>query len=186
MKTARYKLIGATPLSQGRPHTTPKLERESFDAYDKRTWRERLNVTELGYVFIPQMAIKDALTQISRYLGEKIPGKGNATYTKHFEAGVIVLERIVLSIKKDKVEYEDLFVPADGEHGSGKRVWKRFPIIPSGWEANAEIIILDEIIDEKLLTRYFDAAGKFIGVGRFRPQRGGFYGRFGVDLISFE
>ena len=53
-------------------------------------WRERLHVNSDGYVFIPPMAFKNCISEIAKYRSDKIPGKRNATYTKHFESGVLV------------------------------------------------------------------------------------------------
>lgn len=42
MKTAIAKLKSASPYSQSCQHFTPKEERELADAFEKRTWREKV------------------------------------------------------------------------------------------------------------------------------------------------
>ncbi len=185
MKTCTFHITGTAPYSAGRgyQHEVEKLAKEAHDEYEKRTWRERLNYTELGYVFIPPTAFKNALSSVAKYLGKKIPGKRNATYTKHFEAGLFVMDRVVLGIKKDDVPGVWRFVPSDGVRGSGKRVMKCFPTITE-WEANVTVHIVDDTITPEILREHMEEAGKFIGVGVFRPQNNGFFGRWKVDNME--
>ena len=76
-----------------------------------------------------------------------------------------------------KVERLALHVPSDGKAGGGKRVWKCFPVVKK-WTCEVEIEILDDIITEQLLAAAFDFAGKYIGVGSFRPEKRGYFGRY--------
>ena len=185
MKVYRVKLESVSPYSQSKHYTLDKLDREQPDAYEKRTWRERMHVDEKGEVFIPPMAIKNCLADAAKFMSVKIPGKGNATYTKHFEAGTLIHDPIPLGIKKDDVEGEWLFVPSDGKRGGSKRVSKCFPKI-SEWQGEVVIYVLDEIITEAVLRDHLVAAGSFIGIGRFRPRNNGFYGRFKVASVVCE
>jgi len=168
-----------------RYYQTPKEPKESPDDYEKRTWKERLHYDERGNVFIPNMAIKWCLTDGAKFIGMKIPGKGRATFAKHFEAGLLVLEGIKLGIHMSDVQGETFFVPADGKHGSGSRVLKTFPVIPT-WKGKVDVHILDRTITREVFDEHLKEAGRFIGLGRFRPQRGGFYGRFSVASIKFS
>lgn len=175
--TARY--------SQSKAHRTPKLDRELDDAYEERTWRERLHTMEDGRIFIPPMAFKNCLSEAAKFLGRKIPGRRGATYTKHFEAGLSIFDPLVLPLHKEKVDGEWLFVPSDGKRGGSKRVYRCFALIPS-WEGEVRIHILDDIITKPVLEEHLIAAGQFIGIGRFRPRNNGFYGRFNLVDLSWQ
>ena len=184
--TAECSLQSIAPYSSGRHYTTPeKLPKESADAYDKRTWRERMHYDEQGMVFIPNMAFKWMMTDISKFLGNKIPGKRNATYGKHFESGILVLEGMPLGIDRMDVIGETLFVPADGKHGSGSRVDRIFPLIPE-WKGKVTFYILDRVITREVFEEHLTEAGRFMGLGRWRPQRGGTYGRFKVVKVIWS
>lgn len=183
MKTITARLKSISPYSQSRHYDTPKLDRELAKDYETRTWRDRLHADSAGLVFIPPMAFKNAIAEAAKFMSIQVPGKGKATYTKHFEAGVLVMEPLPLGIAKDDVKGEWLFVPSDGRRGSGSRVDKCFPYIAE-WEGNVEFHILDDIITEDVFRQHLEAAGKFIGIGRFRPRNNGFYGRFSVESIS--
>jgi hypothetical protein len=185
VKTYVAKLKSSSPYSQGRHYSksdVPPLEKEGNDAYDKRTWRNRMHVMD-GEVYIPPMAFKNCLAEAAKFLSMQIPGKGKATYTKHFEAGVMVMDPVMLGLRAEAVASEALFVPASGKRGDGKRVERVFPFIPS-WEGDVTITVIDETITRDVLHAHLVEAGKLIGIGRFRPRNNGFYGRFKV--LSLE
>ncbi len=183
MKKFIATLESISPYSQSRHHDTPKLEKESFDNYEKRTWRDKTNSTPDGYIFIPSMAFKNCLSEVAKYLSIKKPGDGKQTYTKHFEAGILVVDGLILPDKKDNIQGEWYHVPSNGKRGGGSRVMKCFPVIPY-WKGNVEFIILDETITFKVFEDHLKEAGNFIGIGRFRPRNNGFYGRFKVLSIK--
>jgi len=180
MKTALATLNSVSPYSQSRFYDTPKLNKESNADYEERTWRDRLHVTDDGEVFIPPMAFKNCLSEAAKFLSIQIPGKGKSTYTKHFEAGVLVTEPLLLGVKKEDVKGEWLFLPSDGRRGGGTRVKKCMPYIPE-WSGDVTYMILDETITKEVFIHVLQEAGRFIGLGRFRPKNNGFYGRYSVD-----
>lgn len=186
MKKYRITIKGVSPMSHNRPVMVEKMQRETHDDYEKRTWKERLN-HENGYVIIPAMAVKNALSEAAKFISLQIPGKGKSTYTKHFEAGIMVAENWKTNVKPEDVTGEAVFVPSDGKKGSasnGTRVWKTFPYIKAGWTATGELYVLDEAITKDVLERHFREAGLLIGFGRFRPRNGGMYGRY--ELIELK
>src|SRR5215467_9643981 len=115
-------LKSLSPISFSKHYELEKLDKESANDYEKRTWRERCHYDKDGVVFIPPMAFKWAIADDGKFLGEKIAGRRGATFTKHFESGVLVLDGLSLGVKKDDIECEQLFVSSDGKHGSGSRV----------------------------------------------------------------
>jgi len=182
MITCIATLKSTSPYSQSRALQSEKKTGESPDSLEQRAWHERIHADIDGNVFIPPMAFKNCLSEVAKFLSQTVPGKGKATYTKHFEAGISVMEPVMLGIKKSQVTFERLFLPSDGVRGSGKRVWKNYPIIPA-WRGQVEIFALDPVLTEKpeKIREYLEHAGKFIGIGRFRPRNNGYYGRFIVE-----
>ena len=92
-----------------------------------------------------------------------------------------------LGVHKDKVQGVTIPAHAGGQRkgmGSNKRVPRTFPIIPQ-WEGDLSVLILDETITEDIFTRVMQHAGSFIGIGRFRPENGGFNGRFMVKVVKW-
>jgi len=184
-KTYIAHLKSKSPYSQSKHYDegdAPRLEKESNDAYERRTWRHRMHVTADGHVQIPAMAIKNCLSEAAKFLSLGIKGKGKSTYTKHIEAGVMTTQPIVLPLLAADVDGEPLFVPSDGRRGGGTRVTRVFPLIRE-WEGEIPILVMDETVTEEVLRLHLIEGGKLIGIGRFRPRNNGFYGRFSlVDL----
>ncbi len=88
---ATVTLSSTAPYGQSRAHEAPKLPRETPDAYEERTWRQKAHVDGQGRVVIPAMAFKQALDKAAKMLGKKIPGRGNSTYSAFFKSGQLVL-----------------------------------------------------------------------------------------------
>lgn len=189
MKRAVCKLKSVSPYSQSKHYSVEDVPKEnkgkeSSKDYEARTWRNRLHVNKDGNVFIPPMAFKNCVSEVAKYLGEQIPGKGKSTYTKHFEAGVLVVDALTLPVKAEDVKGQWLFVPSDGKRGGAKRVDKCFPVIHE-WEGTVEFLILDEMITEDVFRKHLEEAGRFIGIGYFRPRNNGYWGRFSVENIKW-
>lgn len=194
MKTIRATLKSISPYSQSRVVVTPKNDGESSDDHEKRTWRDRIHADSDGMVFISPMAFKKALGAAAKYESVKIPGKGNATYTKHVESGTLIFDPLTLDVRKDQVEGEWLFLDANGKKGkaSSGRVMRCMPRIDH-WQGTLLVRVIDETVLQKItrkgrtvtvLQHFLEQAGSCIGIGRFRPENGGFYGRFVV--VDFE
>lgn len=192
MQTFSVEIEGISPYSQSRfvdKDEHPKQGKETADAYEKRTWQARIHVDSRGVPFMPAMSLKKALDAASAYLG-KIPGERNATYTKRFKSGLLVTENLTLysggePVKSvDDFEGEWLFLDAGGKAGAGgTRVKRRMPRLID-WKAEGQIHVIDEVITDDVLERALTDAGRFVGLGRFRPQSGGFYGRFNLVSLS--
>ena len=175
--TASLQSIPGSSYSPSKFYEVVKEDKEQPDDYERRTWRERCNYdSKSRHVFIPAMAFKKSLDSAASFLSEKIKGQRNATYTKHFKAGILVTACLELPITIDEIEGEWLFVPSDGKAGGGSRVKKCFPFVRE-WEGDVVYYVLDSLITRAVFEHTLCEAGNFIGVGRFRPERGGYFGR---------
>jgi hypothetical protein len=217
VKTVHARLRGIASYSQSKHYDEPKMQGESDKDHYKRTWRGHLHTDSNDLVIMPATQLKNSLAAAAKFINMKIPGQGNATYTKHFEAGILCLKSNHLlvpnvdpadsskcldkekdrndwvSIHKDKVACENLFLSPTGDRGGKKRVDKFYPIFPI-WAVDAEYSVIDETCLQTCLNpkdpndkeytvfrKVLAATGSFIGLGRFRPRNNGFYGRFLVD-----
>lgn len=185
MRIATVSLESVSPLSMSKYIRTPRNEKETHDDHDRRTWRERCHADDDGYVVIPGVFFKEALSNVAKYLSVKIPGKLNATYTKNFVSGILISDHIRLPVKVEDVESETIPCSANGIHGGSKRVFKTFPVVRK-WEGNLTVHILDDTITEDIFAYHLQQAGAFIGIGKSRVQRGYYYGRFKVLDIKWE
>ena len=81
----------------------------------------------------------------------------------------------------DDFDGEWLFLDATGKAG-GTRVKRCMPRILNWW-ADATLYVVDEILTKAVLTSAISNAGLLVGVGRFRPEKGGFYGRYRLATV---
>lgn len=185
MKTVIATLESLSPYSQSRFHNTPKEDKEPADAYEARTWRERCHYGADGRIFIPPMQFKKAIEAAGKMLRMKIPGKGSSEFGKHMMAGVLVTEGLTLNVTKDNVPGEWLHMNADGKKNSGTRVLRCYPQIVQ-WSGDVTYFILDDAITRDAFEKHLIESGNFVGIGRFRPSVGGFYGRFKVAGLQWQ
>lgn len=188
MRICIAKLKSATPYSQSRaidPDEFPKLPKEDAAGYDARLWKEKATYDESGIVCIPQMALKMSVDEAIKRLNIGIPGRGKSTYTKFFVAGQICEENVNLGIKKDDLQQITIWANADGVRGSGKRVRRKFPYIPE-WSGVAKFALLDDVIPKDVFEKALTEAGRLVGIGRFRPEKGGYMGRFSVEGFQWS
>lgn len=183
MRNVLVQLESISPYSQSRQHDTPKLEKETPDIYERRTWREKCNTNDKGEIVIPAMGLKQALDRAAKVLGEQIPGKGKATYSKFFTSGVLCVENVPIGHMKADVPSITINANSDGVRGSGKRVKRTFPQVKD-WSGVAEFTIIDDTITREVFERTMITAGQIVGIGRFRPENGGLNGRFRV--VKFD
>jgi hypothetical protein len=131
------------------------------------------------------MAFKMAIDRAAAMMGMRIPGKATSTYTKHFLSGVLVMDPVVLPITTAEVACDRIYVNANGVRGSGRRVWRMFPRIDE-WKADVVFHVIADEIPQDVFEEHLRQAGAFVGIGRFRPQSGGYYGRFTVDRVKWS
>lgn len=185
MKVAKVHLKSVSEYSQSQYLSTPKLPKELHDDYEQRVWRDRVHATADGECFIPPMAFKSALAEAAKFMSKPIPGKGKQTWTKHFDAGVLVVDALPLGVNKEDVDGEWLLLNADGRRGGGTRVKRCMPVFRE-WAGDLEFLILDDTITRDVFMEHLHAAGSLIGIGRFRPRNGGFKGRFSATLLEWR
>lgn len=184
---------GTTTYSQSRAFDQESLHEdwrkrsdETHDAYDARAWREKCTTDETGQIVVPAAAFKQAFDSAAKMLSIQIPGKGKATYTKEVVRGITVFGALPLGVLKDEAVPVRIHANADGIRGSGKRVFKTFPSVPAPWGGELEIAVISETIPVDVVERVVKASGRYVGVGRFRPENGGTNGRYSVTNFRWS
>jgi hypothetical protein len=185
MRLAECYLRSISAYSQSRAHLTERLNRETPDEFEKRTWRQKCHADAEGHILIPTMAFKQSLDKAASMLGRRIPGRGKTTFTKFFVSGVMCVSPIQLPDMKDTVRGEPVYCHADGKRGSGNRVWRWFPMIDE-WKAPVPFHVLADEITEDVFEETVRQAGMFVGVGRHRAENGGVCGRWVVEKIEWQ
>lgn len=185
MYRAIVSIKGLAPLSQSKMHDAPKRDGESHADYDQRTWREKCNADQDGIVYVPAMAFKQAMDIAAKRLAIPDPDNKRANLTKFFVSDVICEQNLSIGVHKEEMPCVRINANADGVRGSGKRVLRTLPQIQE-WEGQTSFLVMEEKIKPEIFEKVLAAAGRSVGVGQFRPEKGGLNGRFEVAKISVE
>jgi hypothetical protein len=184
-----FENIPGSPYSQSAKHDTPFLDRESHDDYDIRTWRNKCTTNKNGQVCIPAMALKQMIDTAAWKLGEKVQGRRGATFKSFFASGFFCDGDVPIANGKAltpaDAECKLISANSDGVRGSGKRVPRRFPEFEK-YQGVAEFTIIDDVITQPVFEQHAKAAFLIVGIGRFRPEKGGTNGRCRVTKFEWR
>ncbi len=122
-------------------------------------------------LFIPGSAFKLSLDEAVQNLNEKIPGKGNQTYTGVIKMGIAPITDLNLGVKLNDVMCEKVYCHSNGKRGPGGRVMRWFPIVHK-WGGEITLRIFNDNLTAEKFEEFFSKAGLLAGVGRGRPSTG--------------
>ena len=182
-RTVTAHLRSNSPYSPSYFLQSIKNDGETDREFEMRVFRERIHHDGAGHVVIPANQFSTALKKAASYLNLKIPGERNRTFTKHFDSGVRVDGPLVLPDLVAEVEGEWLMLHSQPGSVAQTKVQKCMPKIPA-WAGEVRFIVLDPKITKDVFREVLVFSGSQIGVGRWRPERKGEYGRFSIE--SFE
>jgi hypothetical protein len=103
----------------------------------------------------------------------RIAGRGKKTFKDAFKGGVFVEPRLIPhKISKWEIDLQNVVVQRS-------RVIRARPRFDE-WELDFQILNIDERITPNIIKDILVDAGRFCGIGDFRPR----YGRF--EVVKFE
>ncbi len=124
---------------------------------------------EQGQVFIPSTHFKGAMIKS----GVDYTYKGKKTYKEYIKAGIFILENeIILTPQEYTISNLPVVI-------SRSRIMRSRPEFKK-WECEFTLEIADDALDYRIVKEILEMAGKYKGVGDFRPE----YGRF--EVVSFK
>ena len=184
MRTATVKIKGMSSYSQSQALKSEKGKSESYHDFEDRVWVERMHLDSDDNVIIPIDCITQGMSTSASYLGKtgELAKKGQSTWAENIRCGIVLTKSPCIGKKSDAKE-EWVYCHANGKRGPGTRVWRKFPMFYD-WSTTMVITILDDSIPNEVFEKVIRAFGLFNGIGRHRPQNGGYHGRF--DVISCE
>lgn len=140
--------------------------------YSKEVEKTVYRDNEIG-CYIPSKQIRACLVEA----GSAFKAGGNRTYRKMLNA-VIEIDPDKISLKKETYDYvHKEFVKLRGSD----QVLRHRPAFKKGWEAKLKLLILDEEqIPIDVMKQIAEYAGKFVGIGDWRPH----FGRF--EVVEFK
>jgi len=174
MKKYKVTIQGTTELLMHRPSSligNISKEQKQKEETPKQQAEKSLYVTDKGKLYQPSTHILGALVDAGK--SQQVVGKKKATYSK-IVGYAVQIEPYEIEHKKQQWEvFSCLAVINRG------RVLIHRPMLKN-WELEFEVIFDEEQIPATILKEIFDRAGRFSGIGDWRPNKKGRFGKFQV------
>ena len=188
MITIKTKLVGVTPLlinrfTEAAAEEATKGNRASTVGTrppPREDAKARLYFAKLNGKNVPVMPTTNILRSITEGGRFFKSGKSKITTIRHsIIPAAMAIETIYVAIEHKKpwdVDSRAIRNPATGGR------FLRYRPVFYDWALSFDLLIDEELLSEPLSREIVDAAGKRIGLGDFRPDCKGPFGRFRVDI----
>ena len=178
MKETKYsvKIIGSSPLLMNRyvEGTVEEIKVRKGDVR-KRAVEDKLYLDSDGKPYIPSAYLRGSLVEAGKNV--QIAGKRKATYSKVVGSCVVIYPDAIPL----KGSWKPFTITAVNPMTKGRMPVTRPKF--DKWELEFEIIATDDIPREKLAI-ILEEAGRYVGIGDWRPQKKGMYGKFTVSKFE--
>ena len=152
---SNIELLALTPVDKG----TDK------DKYEREHYREKAYATDTGDLYIPAAALQEAMIEACRFYPEKPKRTLFKSYGPLVGAALVFADHAMLIGKK----IDDLrpfravvnLIPSRGRRGP--RGARTRPMIPVPWSAVVNFVVVDPVLEEKVLGEIAERAGKQVG-----------------------
>lgn len=139
-----------------------------------------VNFSGFSDPYVPCDMLRASLAESSKALKNRM---GAA-----FDRGVQVLDDFPLAYEGPKdcngMWEAGLYRNDRGSRNGGKLVWITRICIPRGWQINFSLRCDSSQVELSVLENMIQAAGKYIGMGSWRPANGGRFGRFALETFQ--
>ena len=176
MKTYKTTIEGISPLLMNRPSAMIgdiSKDKKPFSDEAEDMANSKLYANPKGELYQPATHIYGALVEAGKH--KKVVGKGKATYSKIVG---YCCEINPFEIKHQNQEWEVFSILAVNPNTKGRNLLHR-PILKE-WKLEFEITFDETEIAPSIMKELLEIAGKVAGIGDWRPQKKGPYGKFQV------
>lgn len=129
-----------------------------------------------GRICIPAEWLTAAMKHASSDL--RIGGHGKRTYKNLVGAGFIHIEPAMIPIHHRGWTVDVRYVTVQKS-----RILRQRPLVPE-WSAEFVLYYHEDYFTKEVIDEILRRAGQFAGIGDFRPQRGGPFGRFVHRIVE--
>lgn len=175
MKKYKVEITGITPLLMNKPEEygfdEQWVEKKASTDYEKEALK-KLYIDSEGTIYQPSTHMERALIEAGKKI--RVKGGGKATYSKLF-GSMISIEEFELVHKIQNYEINKTLVVIPSTRGRVIRyrpIFKKWALV---FHIDAEDEIPADVIKEAL-----EIAGRYVGIGDWRPEKKGKYGKFQV------
>ena len=178
MNKFEITIEGTTPLLMNKP---PEYEGDTVVIVKNPQVKDDNEVVRKlyclnGVIYTPATHIRGAMINAGKDL--KVKGKGKATYSKLIASMVEITPE---AIPHTKLDFDVRVDRTVNPNTKGMNMTKR-PRLKE-WELNFEIFAENEVPPE-IIKESLDRAGKYVGIGDWRPATKGIHGKFMVTKFK--
>lgn len=176
MKKFKVTIEGVSPLLMNRPSSMIgdiSKDKKPFSDEAHQQAFEKLYQSPKGKLYQPSTHFYGSLVEAGKH--KKVVGKGKSTYSKIVGYAV---EINPFEIEHKNQDWEVFSILAVNPSTKGRNLLHR-PILKE-WELEFEVSFDESEIAPSIMKELFDIAGKVAGIGDWRPQKKGPYGKFQV------
>lgn len=180
MEKIKVEIEGTSPILFNRFRDT-QIEGKS----KKRTGAMQMaDVEDKLYLYenkphIPAVYLKNCLMEASKQF--KITGKGKSTYSKIVASTVDVNPDM---IELNAGDYEVFRISAVNPMTKGRMMTERPRY--NKWKAKFSITLNDEAVPFSVINEILEHGGKYVGIGDWRPEKKGMFGKFMITSFKKE
>lgn len=186
MRKFNVKITGVTPYMQHRMDTAKLkeweqkrgriIEREGLNTDEEKTALFHSYITDEGKFYIPAEHFKQAFIKGGSFVKAKV---GNSSRSmKNIVAGMWM-------IKEDQIKFRK-FDTVDTRSAVNNNVKARVIVHRpkwNTWKCSFTLIIDDDgLLTAQIISNIINYAGRFLGVGSYRPEHTGEFGRFTHEI----
>lgn len=179
MEKINVTIEGTTPILFNRFRDTAieGKSKKRTGAMEESDIEDKLYLDEKKKVQLPAVYLKNSITEAAKQF--KIQGKNKATYSKIVGSSVDVMP-FYIEFKAGK--YEVFRISAVNPMTKGRMMVSRPRF--NEWSASFQVILNDSQVDSSVIKEIIDHAGKYVGVGDWRPEKKGMFGKFMVTSFK--
>jgi hypothetical protein len=176
MDTINVRIRGIAPLLQHRyifkdEQDTKTTKKTGAKDYSEE-WKKSMYFDDKLGIYQPAIHIEGAMIKAATNF--QVTGKGKKTYKDLFKSAVFCSPEKILHNKRDPDFIHKALVRVNG--GGVERLRPAF----KDWYLEFNIQVLDEQIDKDVVNQVLTHAGRFVGIGDFRPR----FGRFAIERFE--
>jgi len=179
MKTYKVEIKGISPLLQNKPEEygfdEQWVEKKANTDWEKEALK-KLYIDMEGKIYQPATHIERALIEAGKKI--RVKGKGKATYSKLFGSMLSIPQLDIPHIITDYEIFKTLVVIPSTKG----RVMRYRPMFKE-WQLQFNIEFEEEISVDAV-KEALEIAGKYVGIGDWRPEKKGKFGKF--QVTSFQ
>lgn len=174
-KEIKVKVRGVCAMLQHRRSIEDeknKVKKTSGEKDYSKEWKKAVYKDSRG-CYIPADHIQAALVKSG--VDFKVTGKRGKTFKNLINAALVVTpDKLYLGKKKPD------FIDEHFVNVSRNQILRSRPGFNQGWQTEFTLLLLDEQLPKGVVKEILVNAGKFVGIGDWRPR----YGRF--EVMSFR